>query len=167
LVDEYYIFVTGTFSSGKSEFIYKLRGDRKYVAYSSPDSDCGYAYRYCAIEVDDDTRLTFFTHGAGVSGPAAWADLNYPAVMLGYIILVDSANLITWREAANFISLFRQFSPYPYIVVFNKQDQPSAAPVGMARHGVRMHADEIAVPCIATDLESVKSVVIALLESLL
>lgn len=87
--------------------------------------------------------------------------------LIGYIVMVDSAFPETWREARSLCETMRAYYPVPYVVVANKQDLPNAASPEYVRE--RLHIDdEIPVlPCIATDRESVKAVLVALLDEVI
>jgi len=54
--------------------------------------------------------------------------------MDGFVMLVDSTETRTFREAKRLIRLFSRYNSVPYVVVANKQDLTGAAsPTGIAR----------------------------------
>ena len=87
--------------------------------------------------------------------------------VLGFIILCDSADYADFRVARSMAEVFRVYSPHPYIIAANKQDHPNAVSASDLRIIFKVSDEVPVVPCVATDRDSVKRVVITLLEHIL
>jgi signal recognition particle receptor subunit beta len=81
--------------------------------------------------------------------------------------MVDSAKPETFREAKSILETFRAYAPTPYVVAANKQDHPDAWEPEDLRIALRIEESVKLLPCIAKDKESVKSVLLELLYSIL
>ena len=87
--------------------------------------------------------------------------------MLGFVVMVDSTRPETFREARSILETFRAYAPTPYVVAANKQDMKEAWEVDDMRHALRLDPKVKLVPCIATDRDSVKAILLELLYSIL
>ena len=87
--------------------------------------------------------------------------------MLGFIVLIDSSRPETFREARRILEIFRGYAPTPYVVAANKQDLPDAWEPEDLRIALKIDPQVKVVPCLARDKESVKSVLLELLYSIL
>jgi signal recognition particle receptor subunit beta len=87
--------------------------------------------------------------------------------MLGFIVMVDSTRPETFREARRILETFRAYAPTPYVVAANKQDCEDAWEIQDMRIALRLDPAVRLVNCVATDKESVKSVLLQLLFSIL
>jgi hypothetical protein len=87
--------------------------------------------------------------------------------MLGFIVMIDSARPETFREARSILQTFRAYAPTPYVVAANKQDVEDAWEIEDMRNALRLDPKVKLLPCVATDLKSVKSVLLELLYSIL
>ena len=87
--------------------------------------------------------------------------------MLGFIVMVDSTRPETYREARSILETFRAYAPTPYVVAANKQDKEDAWEIEDMRHALRLDPKVKLLPCIATDRDSVKKVLLELLYSIL
>jgi len=83
--------------------------------------------------------------------------------MLGLLILVDSARPETFRETLRIIDFFTSFRESPYVIVANKQDLENAWAPEELRLALRLPESIKVLPCVATDRESVKGVLLELL----
>jgi hypothetical protein len=84
--------------------------------------------------------------------------------MLGFIVLIDSVRPETFREARRILDVFSGYSATtPYIVAANKQDLPDAWPPEDLRIALKIDRNVKVLPCVATDKESVKMVLLELL----
>ncbi|MEZ4671088.1 MAG: GTP-binding protein [Anaerolineae bacterium] len=163
------IIVHGAFSSGKTSLIRAL-SEREVVWVNfvidrdRPDDIHGMYFGLMKDE-ENDLALVFL----GAPGPrrftVSWQVAQHN--MLGYVIMVDSAYPGIFREAKYIIAYFKEHSPQPFVVAANKQDKAGA----WAPHDLRIALDippEIPViPCVATDKESAKRVLVALLDEVL
>jgi signal recognition particle receptor subunit beta len=87
--------------------------------------------------------------------------------MLGFIVMVDSTRPETFREARNILETFRAYAPTPYVVAANKQDKEEAWDINDMRIALRLDPKVKFLPCVATDKETVKTVLLELLYSIL
>jgi hypothetical protein len=87
--------------------------------------------------------------------------------MLGFIVMVDSTRPETFREARSILETFRAYAPTPYVVAANKQDREDAWDLNDMRISLRLDPKVKLLRCVAKDKESVKSVLLELLYSIL
>jgi signal recognition particle receptor subunit beta len=87
--------------------------------------------------------------------------------MLGFVVVVDSTRPETFREARLILDTFRTYAPTPYVVAANKQDMEDAWSPEDLRIALRIDPTVKVLPCVATDKESVKNVLLELLYSIL
>jgi len=87
--------------------------------------------------------------------------------MLGFIVMVDSTRPETFREAKGILQTFRAYAPTPYVVAANKQDIKDAWTVEDLRIALKLDSSIKMLPCVASDRESVKKVLLELLYSIL
>jgi signal recognition particle receptor subunit beta len=81
--------------------------------------------------------------------------------------MVDSTRPETFREARRILETFRAYAPTPYIVAANKQDMEDAWEVDDLRVALRLAENVKLLPCVASDKETVKKILIELLYSIL
>ena len=164
--------VTGPFSAGKTEFIQTI-SEIDVVAterkISRPEerikSQTTVAMDFGRITVDDDLVLYLFGTPGQRRFDFMWEILSEG--MLGFIVLLDSVRPETFREARSILDTFRAYAPVPYVVAANKQDMPDAWEPEDLRIALRIPNDVKVLSCVATDLESVKTVLLELLYSIL
>jgi signal recognition particle receptor subunit beta len=65
------------------------------------------------------------------------------------------------------LETFRAYAPTPYVVAANKQDKDEAWDLKDIRIALRLDTKVKLLPCVATNKESVKSVLLELLYSIL
>jgi signal recognition particle receptor subunit beta len=87
--------------------------------------------------------------------------------MLGFIVLIDSVRPETFREARRILDVFRSYAQTPYVVAANKQDLADAWSPEDLRIALKVRPQIKLLPCVATDKESVKNVLLELLYSIL
>ncbi|HEY4721049.1 MAG TPA: ADP-ribosylation factor-like protein, partial [Anaerolineae bacterium] len=87
--------------------------------------------------------------------------------MLGFIVIVDSTRPETFREARNILDTFRGYAATPYVIAANKQDFEDAWTPDDLRIALKVNNKIKVLPCVATDKEAVKSVLLELLYSIL
>ena len=160
------IIVTGPFSSGKTEFI-RAVSETKVISVDVPQNPKSIvlAMDYGHIKADRDTTIILLGTSSGrrfsFDGPIT------KKFLLGYVIMVDSAYPGTFREAKSMIEAFKVLVREPYVVAANKQDKDGAWPVDDLRIALRIPSEIPIVPCIVTDKESVKLVLVTLLDEVL
>jgi small GTP-binding protein len=165
--------VTGPFSAGKTEFIQSV-SEIDVVSTERKISSSGeravkesttVAMDFGRITVDDDLVLYLFGTPGQKRFDFMWEILSEG--MLGFIVMVDSTRPETYREARTILETFRAYAPTPYVVAANKQDKNDAWDIEDVRHALRLDANVKLLPCIATNRDSVKKVLLELLYSIL
>jgi len=166
------IVVTGPFSSGKTEFIQSISEidvvstDRKISREAERIKNATtVAMDFGRITVDEELILYLFGTPGQRRFDFMWEILSEG--MLGFVVMVDSNRPETFREAQRILNTFRDYSPVPYIVAANKQDMDDAWPADDMRIVLKVEDGVKVVPCIATDRNSVKQVLLELLYSIL
>lgn len=87
--------------------------------------------------------------------------------MLGFIVMVDSTRPETYREARSILETFRAYAPTPYVVTANKQDMEDSWDLEDMRIALRLDPSIKLLPCNSFDKESVKKVLLELLDSIM
>jgi small GTP-binding protein len=164
--------VTGPFSAGKTAFIQSIseidvvsterkisREEERIKETTTVAMDFG------RITVDDDLVLYLFGTPGQKRFDFMWEILSEG--MLGFIVVVDSARPETFREAKGILQTFRAYAPTPYVVAANKQDREDAWTVEDLRIALKLDKKVKMLPCVATDRETVKKVLLELLYSIL
>ena len=164
--------VTGPFSAGKTQFIQSIseidvvatekkisRAEERIKDKTTVAMDFG------RITVDDDLVLYLFGTPGQRRFDFMWEVLSEG--MLGFVVLLDSVRPETFREARNILDTFRSYAPVPYVVAANKQDLEDAWLPEDLRIALRIPPEIKVLPCVATDVESVKRVLLELLYSIL
>ena len=166
------IVVTGPFSSGKTEFIRSVSEidvvstERRISAKEEMIKESTtVAMDFGRITVDDELVLYLFGTPGQRRFDFMWEILSEG--MLGFIVMVDSARPETFREARSILETFRAYAPTPYVVAANKQDLKDAWELDDMRIALRMDPKIKMLPCVATDKETVKVVLLELLYSIL
>ena len=165
--------VTGPFSAGKTEFIRSVSEidvvstERKISSAreKTVKESTTVAMDFGRITVDDDLVLYLFGTPGQRRFDFMWEILSEG--MLGFVVMVDSTRPETFREARSILETFRAYAPTPYVVAANKQDVKEAWEVDDMRHALRLDPKVKFVPCIATDRDSVKAILLELLYSIL
>lgn len=164
--------VTGPFNSGKTEFIRSVSEidvvstEKKITsAAEKVKNTTTVAMDFGRITVDDDLVLYLFGTPGQRRFDFMWEILSEG--MLGFIVMVDSTRPETFREARSILETFRAYAPTPYIVTANKQDKEDAWDLNDMRIALRLDPKVKFLPCIATDKEIVKTVLLELLYSIL
>ncbi|MBC7257819.1 MAG: ATP/GTP-binding protein [Chloroflexi bacterium] len=164
--------ITGPFNAGKTEFI-KTISEIDVVSTERRISDetratkeeTTVAMDFGRITIDEDLVLFLFGTPGQKRFDFMWEILSEG--MLGFIVLVDSVRPETFREARRILDVFRAYAPAPYVVAANKQDLPDAWSPQDLRIALRVDPSVKVVPCVSTDKESVKSVLLELLYTIL
>lgn len=164
--------ITGPYSSGKTQFIRSISEidvvatERKVTAQSERiKKETTVAMDFGRITIDDDLVLYLFGTPGQRRFDFMWEILTEG--MLGFVVLIDSVRPETFREAKHILEVFRGYAETPYIVAANKQDLPDAWTPEDLRIALKIDKDIKVLPCIATDKESVKKVLLELLYSIL
>src|SRR5829696_6075248 len=164
--------VTGPFNSGKTQFIQsvseidvvsterKISSDAERIKENTT-----VAMDFGRITVDADLVLYLFGTPGQKRFDFMWEILSEG--MLGFVVMVDSTRPETFREAKSILETFRAYAPTPYVVAANKQDREDAWDLEDMRHALRLESKVKFLPCVATDKNTVKSVLLELLYSIL
>jgi len=166
------IVVTGPFSAGKTQFIQTI-SEIEVVAtekkISRPEErikdQTTVAMDFGRITIDDGLVLYMFGTPGQRRFDFMWEILAEG--MLGFVVLLDSVRPETFREARSILDTFRSYAPVPYIVAANKQDLQDAWSPEDLRIALRIPPEVKVVPCMATERESVRRVILELLYSVL
>lgn len=164
--------VTGPFNAGKTQFIRVISEievvstERKITSDPEKIKDqTTVAMDFGRITVDEDLILYLFGTPGQKRFDFMWEILSEG--MLGFVVLIDSARPETFREARRILEVFRGYAPTPYVVAANKQDSEDAWLPEDLRIALKIPDRVKVLPCVATDKESVKSVLLELLYSIL
>src|SRR5688572_5542275 len=164
--------ITGPFNSGKTEFVRSISEidvvstERNISSQAEKVKETTtVAMDFGRITVDDDLVLYLFGTPGQRRFDFMWEILSEG--MLGFVVLVDSSRPETFREAKAILETFRAYAPTPFVVAANKQDMPDAWTIDDLRIALRLEPHVKMLPCIATDKENVKNVLLELLYSIL
>lgn len=164
--------ITGPFNSGKTAFVQSISeidvvSTERAISSEAEriKSQTTVAMDFGRITVDDDLVLYLFGTPGQRRFDFMWEILSQG--MLGFVVMVDSTRPETFREAKSILETFRAYAPTPYVVAANKQDLPDAWSVEDLRVALRLDPEIKMLPCVATDRESVKAVLLELLYSIL
>ncbi len=167
--------ITGPFSSGKTEFIKAIseidvvtteRGISKGTQEADVKEATTVAMDFGRITVDNDLVLYLFGTPGQRRFDFMWEILAEG--MLGFVVMVDSSKPETFKEARSILETFRAYAPTPYVVAANKQDHEDSWKPEDLRIALRIEDEDVKLlPCIATDIDYVREVLLELLYSIL
>lgn len=160
--------ISGAVNAGKTEFI-KAISEIEVVSTERRATDdtklikkeTTVAMDFGRIAVADDLVLHLFGTPGQKRFDFMWEILSEG--MLGLVILVDSTRPETFRETNRIIDFFVSYRDTPYVVAANKQDKPNAWSPDELRLALRLPPQVKVMPCVASDRESVKGVLLELL----
>ena len=164
------IVVTGPFSAGKTTLIRTISeitvlSTEKDITDStrSRKAETTVAMDFGRITIDRDLVLYLFGTPGQDRFDFMWEILGEG--MLGYILLIDSSREDSLEEAVGILAAFRKMARVPFVVALNRSAGVSPADEENVRSVLALDEEVAVVPCDATDRESVKSVLLALLYS--
>ena len=164
------IVVTGPFSAGKTTLIRTISeitvlSTEQGITDStrSRKSDTTVAMDFGRITIDRELVLYLFGTPGQDRFDFMWEILGEG--MLGYVVLVDSARPDSLEEAVGILQAFRKMAKVPFVVALNRCEGLEPADEERVREALALEAHVPVVPCDATDRESVKGVLLALLHS--
>jgi uncharacterized protein len=164
--------VTGPFNAGKTEFIRSVSEidvvstERKISSQAEKVKESTtVAMDFGRITVDNDLVLYLFGTPGQRRFDFMWEILSEG--MLGFIVMVDSTRPETFREARSILETFRAYAPTPYVVAANKQDREDAWELDDMRIALRLDSKVKLISCVAREKESVKTILLELLYSIL
>ncbi len=165
------IVVTGPFSAGKTTLIRTiseitvLSTEKDITDHTkSRKAETTVAMDFGRITIDRDLVLYLFGTPGQDRFDFMWEILGEG--MLGYILLVDSSRPDSLEEAVGILAAFRKMaSTVPFVVALNRTSGLDPEGEANVRRVLELQDDTPVVPCDATDRESVKAVLLALLYS--
>jgi small GTP-binding protein len=162
------IVVTGPFAAGKTTLIRTISeitvlSTEKGITDEtrSHKTDTTVAMDFGRITIDRDLVLYLFGTPGQDRFDFMWEILGEG--MLGYVLLVDASRDESLDEAVGILEAFRRMARVPFVVGLNRADGLDEDEEARVRKVLDLGDDVPVVPCDATDRESVKSVLLALL----
>ncbi len=164
------IVVTGAYAAGKTQFIQSIseievvntEAEVQKEDELEIKSQTTVALDFGKITINPELALYLFGTPGQERFDFMWEILA--SGCLGYLVMVDSTRPEQLREAANVIRYFTEMLDVPFIVVANKQDDPTGLPVDYIRYRLNLPDYVPVLPCVAKDRESVKNVLLTLLD---
>ena len=166
------VVVTGPFAAGKTTLIRTIseitvlsteRGvtdsTRKRKAETTVAMDFG------RITIDRDLVLYLFGTPGQDRFDFMWEILGEG--MIGYLLLIDADREDSVDQAVAIHEAFRKMARVPYVVALNRASADDHALVETVRNRLDIPGDIAILACDATDKESVKNVLLALLYAVL
>jgi small GTP-binding protein len=164
------IVVTGPFSAGKTTLIRTiseitvLSTEKDITDHTkSRKAETTVAMDFGRITIDRDLVLYLFGTPGQDRFDFMWEILGEG--MLGYILLVDSSRPDSLEEAVGILAAFRKMARVPFVVALNRSAGIDQSDEAAVRATLELGDEVPVVPCDATDRESVKAVLLALLYS--
>jgi len=166
------IVVTGPFAAGKTTLIRTIseitvlsteRGITDSIR--ARKSETTVAMDFGRITIDRDLVLYLFGTPGQERFDFMWEILGEG--MLGYVVLVDAERDDSLQEAAAILGAFRRIARVPYVVALNRSNGIDDDEERRIRERLELRPDVALLPCDATDKESVKGVLLALLYAVL
>jgi small GTP-binding protein len=166
------IVVTGPFSAGKTTLIRTiseitvLSTERGITDDTrSRKAETTVAMDFGRITIDRDLVLYLFGTPGQERFDFMWEILGEG--MLGFVLLLDSSRDDPFTEARVILDAFERMARVPYVIAVNRMSAVSPATAAAVRRELGV-GDHVAVlGCDATDKESVKAVLLALLYAVL
>jgi small GTP-binding protein len=166
------IVVTGPFAAGKTTLIRTISeitvlSTERGITDSTRarKSETTVAMDFGRITIDRDLVLYLFGTPGQERFDFMWEILGEG--MLGYVVLVDAEREDSLQEAAGILGAFRRMARVPYVVALNRSNGIDEQEESRIRERLDLRPDIALLPCDATDKESVKSVLLALLYAVL
>ena len=166
------IVVTGPFAAGKTTLIRTIseitvlsteRGITDDTRVRKAETTV--AMDFGRITIDRDLVLYLFGTPGQERFDFMWEILGEG--MLGYVLLVDADRPETLGEAAGILAAFRRMAHVPFVVALNRSAEVDPRAEDRVREALELSPGTPVVPCDATDKDSVKGVLLALLYSVL
>jgi signal recognition particle receptor subunit beta len=164
------IVVTGPFSAGKSTLIRTISeitvlSTEKDITDEtrSRKSETTVAMDFGRITIDKDLVLYLFGTPGQDRFDFMWEILGEG--MIGYILLLDATRMESLDEAVGILAAFRRMAHVPFAVGLNRAEDMEPGTEAQIRETLQLDDSVPVLPCDATDRESVKAVLLALLYS--
>ncbi len=158
-VDVLNIAVIGLYGAGKTTFI-------NTISQRTAQRGAGEAmWHYGQVDVDDTLTLQFMEPPSAERFDFLWLrELVEQLDVNGYIVMVDSTKPETFGEFISVLYTIRaHHAGVPIIVAANKQNHYRAWSTNDLKVMLRIQDDVPIMPCISTDFEVVKNLVLRLL----
>jgi uncharacterized protein len=166
------VVVTGPFSAGKTTLIRTISeitvlSTERGITDStrSRKAETTVAMDFGRITIDRDLVLYLFGTPGQERFDFMWEILGEG--MIGYLLLVDAERADSIAEASGILEAFRRMARVPYVVALNRAAPDDHALTEQVRETLEIPADVAIMSCDATDKESVKNVLLALLYAVL
>lgn len=164
------IVITGSYAAGKTQFINSISDietvNTDFATTMDEErelkSQTTVALDFGTIAINDQLTLYLFGTPGQERFDYMWEHLATGC--LGYVVMVDSCRPAKFGETIALIQRFAEITDSPFVVAANKQDDPAALPPAYVRRRLNLPASVPVLPCVGTDRESVKSVLLTLLE---
>ncbi len=168
------VVVTGPFAAGKTTFI-KTISEISVISTEKPvtdkkdkekKSETTVAMDFGRITISDDISLYLFGTPGQKRFSFMWETLSKG--MLGFIILVELKDSSSWAKSKEMLDYFREVSDVPYVVAVNTMGgKPDLSKLREVKEKLGIGDDIPFISCNASDKESVKEVLLTLMEKVL
>jgi small GTP-binding protein len=162
------IVVTGPFAAGKTTLIRTISeitvlSTEKDITDDtrSLKAETTVAMDFGRITIDHDLVLYLFGTPGQDRFDFMWEILGEG--MLGYVLLVDAHRPESLGEAVGILAAFQRMAKVPFVIGLNRADEGDPDAESQVREVLGLHPSVPVVPCDATDRQSVKNVLLALL----
>jgi uncharacterized protein len=166
------VVVTGPFAAGKTTLIRTISeitvlSTERGITDStrSRKAETTVAMDFGRITIDRDLVLYLFGTPGQERFDFMWEILGEG--MIGYLLLVDAERQDSIEEAAGILEAFRRMARVPYVVALNRASGEDHELTERVRETLAIPSDVAILACDATDKESVKNVLLALLYAVL
>ena len=164
--------ITGPFAAGKTTLIRTISeitvlSTERGISDStkSRKNETTVAMDFGRITIDRELVLYLFGTPGQERFDFMWEILGEG--MLGYVLLLDADRPDSLAEATGILEAFRRMARVPFVVALNRTTGVDEMEEARIRQTLRIDTNVPLVPCDATDKESVKAVLLALLYSVL
>ena len=163
------IVITGAYAAGKSQFIRTIseidaldtEEDVSQTEELELKRHTTVALDFGTLAINEELSLYLFGTPGQERFDFMWEILGQGAI--GYIVMVDSTRPAHLKETIKLIEHFsRQLPQVPFIVAANKQDDLGCLPPDYIHHRLGLPENVLVLPCVATERESVKEVLLSL-----
>jgi len=166
------VVITGPFAAGKTTLIRTiseitvLSTERGITdSTKSRKNETTVAMDFGRITIDRELVLYLFGTPGQERFDFMWEILGEG--MLGYVLLLDANRPDSLAEAVGILEAFRRMARVPFVVALNRTTGVDEVEEARIRQTLGIDSNVPVVPCDATDKESVKAVLLALLYSVL
>lgn len=164
------IVITGSFAAGKTQFINSI-SDIETVStdFETTLDEEKEMKPHTTVALDFGTiaineQLTLYLFGTPGQERFDYMWEHLATGCLGYIIMVDSCRPAKFPETIALMERFARITDAPFLVAANKQDDPAALPPAYVRRRLQLPSSIPVLPCVATDRENVKGILLTLLQ---